>query len=418
MQVNIKPITPNGVISAIASKSDAHRAIICAALSNDKTKIQISHISKDIEATLFCIKNMGADFIIEDNTYEITPIRQPAQNPTLNCNESGSTLRFLLPVLSALGFGATFVGSGRLPERPMELIVDLLKEHGNSFSSSRLPITVSGKTTAGTFDIAGNVSSQFISGLLFALPLLKDTSVIRLTSKLQSSAYVNMTIDTLKSFGVNVRQKRNEFIIDATDNYTSPKKYIVEGDWSNSAFFMVLGAMGGKVTIKNLNFNSHQSDKMILDALNLAGVNYTVLNNEITVEKSEIKPFDFDVSECPDLFPVLSVLACRAKGKSTLYNAERLRIKESDRIQTTKELIINLGGMAEETQDSLIIYGNETLRGGTVESHNDHRIAMSAFVASSICENDVILKDAKAIDKSYPSFMEDFSKIGGVFDVI
>ncbi len=418
MQVNIKPIKPKGVISAIASKSDAHRAIICAALSNDKTRIQISHISKDIEATLFCIKNMGANFIIEDNTYEITPIRQPVQNPILNCNESGSTLRFLLPVLSALGLGATFVGSGRLPERPMELIVDLLKEHGNSFSSSHLPITVSGKTTAGIFDIAGNISSQFISGLLFALPLLKDTSVIRLTSKLQSSAYVDMTIDTLKSFGVNVRQTRNEFIIDAADNYTSPKEYIVEGDWSNSAFFMVLGAMGGKVTIKNLNFNSHQSDKMILDALHLAGVNYTVLNNEITVQKSEIKPFDFDVSECPDLFPVLSVLACRAKGKSTLYNAERLRIKESDRIQTTKELIINLGGKAEETQDSLIIYGNETLRGGTVESHNDHRIAMSAFVASSICENDVILKDAKAIDKSYPSFMEDFSKIGGVFDVI
>ncbi len=418
MQVNIKPIKPNGEISAIASKSDAHRAIICAALSKDKTNIHISHISKDIEATLFCIKNMGADFIIKDNTYEITPIREVAQNPVLDCNESGSTLRFLLPVLSALGFGGTFVGSGRLPERPMELIVNLLKGHGNSFSSSHLPITVSGKTTAGTFEIAGNVSSQFISGLLFALPLLKDESVIRLTSKLQSSAYVDMTIDTLKRFGVNVRQNRNEFIIDATDNYTSPKEYIVEGDWSNSAFFMVLGAIGDKVTIKNLNLNSHQSDKMILDALFLAGVDYTVLNNEITVQKSEIKPFDFDVSECPDLFPVLSVLACRAKGKSTLYNAERLRIKESDRIKTTKELIVNLGGRAEETKDSLIIYGNGKLSGGTVESHNDHRIAMSAFVASSICENDVILKDAKAIDKSYPSFMEDFSKIGGIFDVI
>ncbi len=418
MQVNIKPIKPSGVVSAIASKSDAHRAIICAALSNDKTNIHISHISKDIEATLSCIRNMGADFIIKDNTYEITPIKKSVQNPILNCNESGSTLRFLLPVLSALGQGATFVGSGRLPERPMELIVDLLKEHGNSFSSSRLPITVSGKTTPGTFEISGNVSSQFISGLLFALPLIKDASVIRLTSKLQSSAYVDMTIDTLKSFGVNVKQNENEFFIDAKDSYTSPKEYFVEGDWSNMAFFMVLGAIGGKVTIKNLNFNSHQSDKMILDALRLANVKYTVLKNEITVEKGQIKPFDFDVSQCPDLFPVLSVLACRAKGKSTLYNAERLRIKESDRIQTTKELIINLGGKAEETKDSLIIYGNETLKGGTVESHNDHRIAMSAFVASSICENEVILKDAKAIDKSYPSFMEDFSKTGGVFDVI
>ncbi len=418
MQVKIRPIKPNGEISAVASKSDAHRAIICAALSEDKTNIHISHISKDIEATLHCIKKMGADFVKKDNVYEITPIKKLLPNPVLDCNESGSTLRFLLPVSSALGFGATFVGSGRLPERPMELIVDLLTEHGNNFSSSHLPITVSEKTRAGTFDIAGNVSSQFISGLLFALPLLQEKSVIRLTSKLQSSAYVNMTIDTLKSFGINIGQNENEFIVNEMDSYISPKEYIVEGDWSNSAFFMVLGAVGGKVTIKNLNLKSHQSDKMILDVLSLSGVNYAVLNNEITVQKSEIKPFDFDVSECPDLFPVLSVLACKAKGKSTLYNAQRLRIKESDRIKTTKELILNLGGKAEETEDSLIIYGNGKLVGGTVESCNDHRIAMSAYVASAICENDIILNDAGAINKSYPSFMEDFKSIGGTVDVI
>ncbi len=418
MQVRIKPIEPNGKVSAVCSKSDAHRAIICSALADDKTNIHISHISKDIEATLSCIKNMGADFEKEDTVYKITPIKKPLQNPTLDCFESGSTLRFLLPVLSALGIGATFVGSGRLPERPMGIIVDLLKEHGNSFSSDNLPITVSGKTKAGTFNIAGNVSSQFISGLLFALPLLKEESTINLTSKLQSSAYVNMTIDTLKRFGVNIGKTENEFSINAADSYISPKEYIVEGDWSNAAFFMVLGAIGGKVTIKNLNLNSHQSDKMILDALSLAGVNYTATDNEITVEKSQIRPFSFDVSECPDLFPVLSVLACKAEGKSALYNAERLRIKESDRIKTTKELILNLGGKAEETKDSLTIHGNGKLNGGTLDSHNDHRIAMSAFVASAICDNDVILKDAKAIDKSYPSFIEDFESIGGKVNVI
>ncbi len=418
MQVRIKPIKSDGEISAIASKSDAHRAIICSALSDDKTNIHISHISKDIEATLNCIKNMGAEFIKKDNICEITPIKEPIKNPVLDCNESGSTLRFMLPVISALGSGATFVGSGRLPERPMDLIVDLLEKSGNTFSSSQLPITVSGKTIAQTFNIAGNVSSQFISGLLFALPLLKEKSVIRLTSRLESSAYVNMTIDTLKRFGINIEQDENAFIINSKDSYTSPKEYIVEGDWSNSAFFMVLGALGGKVTIKNLNFKSNQSDKMILDALSLAGVNFKVSENGMTVEKSEIKPFDFDVSQCPDLFPVLSVLACGADGKSTLYNAKRLRIKESDRIKTTKELILNLGGSAEETEDSLIIYGNGKLNGGTVDSHNDHRIAMSAFVAGAICENDIILNDAKAIDKSYPSFMEDFKKTGGVFDVI
>lgn len=418
MQVRIKQVKPNGEVLAISSKSDAHRAIICAALADKKTKIRISNTSKDINATLSCIKKMGADFSKTEDIYEITPINEPAKNPVLDCGESGSTLRFLLPVLSALGSGATFTGSGRLPERPMELIVDLLGEHKNFFSSSRLPISVSGKTVAGEFEIAGNVSSQFISGLLFALPTLKERSVIRLTSKLQSSAYVDMTIDTLKRFGINILQNENEYIINKSDTYTSPNEYIVEGDWSNMAFFMVLGALGGRVTIKNLNLASHQSDKMILDVLSLAGVNYTVSENDITVLKSEIKPFDFDVSECPDLFPVLSILACGANGKSTLYNAERLRIKESDRIKASRELILNLGGDAEETNDSLIVAGSGKLSGGVVESYNDHRIAMSAFTASAICENDIILKDAKAIDKSYPSFMEDFEKTGGVFDVI
>ncbi len=418
MHVKIKPIAPDGEILAISSKSDAHRAIICSALSNDKTNIHISNISKDIEATLNCIKSMGADYIKKDNVYEISPVKEVVQNPVLDCNESGSTLRFMLPIMSALGKGAIFVGSGRLPERPMEPIIDLLKEHGNVFSNSKLPITVSGKTIPGTFNIAGNVSSQFISGLIFALPLLKGKSIINITTKLESSAYVNMTVDTVKKFGVNIEQNENEFIINQADNYISPKEYIVEGDWSNSSFFMVLGAVGGKITIKNLNLNSYQSDKMILDALSYAGVNYTVSTNEIKVEKSEIKPFDFDVSECPDLFPVLSVLACSAKGKSTLYNAQRLRIKESDRIKTTKELILSLGGRAEETIDSLIIYGNGKLKGGTAKSYNDHRIAMSAFVASAICENEVILKDAEAIDKSYPSFMEDFKSVGGNVYVI
>ena len=418
MQVKIKPTKPKGEISAIASKSDAHRAIICAALADEKTNINISHISKDIEATLDCIRNMGADYNKKNDVYEITPLKKPAENPILYCGESGSTLRFLLPVLSALGSGATFTGSGRLPERPMELIVDVLKERGNCFSSSTLPITVSGKTGAGDFSIAGDISSQFISGLLFALPLLKEKSTVRLTSKLQSSAYVDMTIDTLKRFGINIIKSENEFIIGANNTYTSPGEYVVEGDWSNSAFFMVLGAIGGGITVKNLNLNSHQSDKMILDALSHAGAEYKVSESGITVQKSDIVPFLFDVSQCPDLFPILSVLACKAKGKSVLYNAGRLRIKESDRIKTTKELILSLGGCAEETADSLIIYGNGKLKGGSAESFNDHRIAMSAFVASAICEEDVVLNDARAIDKSYPSFMEDFAKTGGAFNVI
>ncbi len=418
MQVRINPIKPDGEIFAIASKSDAHRAIICSALANENTNISISHISKDIEATFNCIKAMGAEVIKKDSVYEIIPIKQQTENPVLNCSESGSTLRFLLPVLSALGKGATFVGAGRLPQRPMELMIDLLREHGNAFSASKLPITVSGKTLPGIFPIAGNVSSQFISGLLFALPLLSEKSKIVLTSPLQSAAYVDMTINTLKHFGANIALGENAFTIEPMGVYRSPKEYIVEGDWSNAAFFMVLGALNGSVTIKNLNLDSCQSDKMILDVLTLAGVDFRVSEDEITVLKSKIKPFDFDVSQCPDLFPVLSILACGAEGKTTLYNAERLRIKESDRIKTTKDLIVNLGGKADETEDSLIIYGSGELAGGTVNSANDHRIAMSAFVASAICRRDIILEDAAAINKSYPSFINDFEQIGGKAYVI
>ena len=351
MQVRINPTKPNGTVSAIASKSDAHRAIICAALSDCDTNISISHISKDIEATLNCIKEMGADVTKNDNVYEITPIKEQRENPVLDCNESGSTLRFLLPVLSVLGKGATFVGAGRLPERPMGLIIDLLKAHGNDFSAKSLPITVFGKTLPGTFSIAGNVSSQFISGLLFALPLLSKESKIRLTSPLESSAYVDMTIKTLKRFGADVSFNGNEYSVAPIGTYHSPKQYFVEGDWSNAAFFMALGALKGSVTVRNLNLDSDQSDKQILDVLKLAGVDVHVAQDEITVSKSPIKPFDFDVSQCPDLFPVMSILACGAQGKITLYNARRLRMKESDRIKTTKELILNLGGKAEETED-------------------------------------------------------------------
>ena len=418
MEVNIKPLSPNGEVFAISSKSDAHRAIISASLADRDTKISISHTSKDIEATLGCIKSIGADYRKTGIVYEISPVKNPVKNPTLDCFESGSTLRFLLPVLGCLGSGATFIGSGRLPERPMEIIVDLLKEHGNSFSSSMLPITISGKLLSGTYKIRGDVSSQYISGLLFALPLLDDESKIILTSKLESSAYVDLTIDILKKFGTKIIREGNEFLVNPIGRYKSPGEYIVEGDWSNSAFFLVMGALGGNVTVKNLDLYSRQSDKMILDVLKLSGADVTISEDSVSVSKSKIKPFDFDVSECPDLFPIISILAAGAEGKSTLYNAKRLRIKESDRIKSTRELIENLGGKATETEDSLTIWGTGKLKGGIADSANDHRIAMSAFSASVICENDVLLKNAESINKSYPTFMEDFKRIGGHTDVI
>ncbi len=418
MKVEIIPSSLTGSLSAIASKSDAHRAIICSALADDKTTILITETSDDIDATLSCIESMGATVLRNEKNFTISPVYEVKDGYVLDCNESGSTLRFLLPVSASLGKKASFTGRGRLPQRPMSPIINLLREKEIEFSGDTLPFTLNGKLESGEYRIDGNVSSQFISGLLFALSIVSGKSKIELISPLQSKAYVDMTIDTLKSFGIDIRVTDTGYEIEGKDKLISPKEYIVEGDWSNSAFFLVAGALSGDIKLRGLNINSNQSDKSILDILKLAGAEFKIENDGILVKKSEIEPFSLDVSECPDLFPILSVLACKANGKTTLYNAKRLRIKESDRIKSTKELILNLGGKAEETEDSLIIFGTGRLLGGKVQSFNDHRIVMSAFVASIICEEKVEIEGAEAINKSYPDFIRDFKGLGGKVNVI
>lgn len=418
MRVCITPSKVTGQIRAIASKSDAHRAIICAALADKKTSIYISETSEDIKATLACMKAMGAEISENGKTFLISPIKEVRDDYILECNESGSTLRFLLPVAAALGKKATLTGKGRLPKRPMSPIINLLKAKGIEFSGDMLPFSLNGNLQAGEFRIDGNVSSQFISGLMFALSILSGKSSIELLSKLESKAYVDMTIAVLKKFGVNINKLENGYEIEGREKLISPDEYIVEGDWSNAAFFLVGAALSGDVKMTGLDMNSRQSDKAVLDILKLAGVDFSVEADTVLVKKSEIKPFDLDVGECPDLFPITAILACGAKGKTTLYNAKRLRIKESDRITSTKELILGLGGRAEETEDSLIIYGTGKLLGGPVKSFNDHRIAMSSFIASCICENDVVLDGAEAVNKSYPDFLAHFENLGGKTNVI
>lgn len=418
MQVYITPSELTGEIKAIASKSDAHRAIICAVLADKKTSIYISEISEDIKATLECIKSMGAEVIKDGNRFDIFPVTDIKDKCTLNCNESGSTLRFLLPVLAALGKEATFTGKGRLPKRPMSPIINLLKEKGIEFSSEILPLSLNGELKAGEFKIDGNISSQFISGLMFATSVLSGKSNIVLLSELESRAYVDMTVSVLEKFGVIIKKTKQGYEIEGRQRLLSPGEYIVEGDWSNAAFFIVGAALAGNVKITGLDMGSKQSDKVILDILKLIGVEFIIDGDTVSVKKSEIKPFDLDVSECPDLFPILAVLASGAKGKTTLYNARRLRIKESDRITSTKELILGLGGKAEETEESLIIYGTGKLVGGNVKSFNDHRIAMSAFIASCICDETIVLDGAEAVKKSYPDFFAHFKSLGGKANVI
>ncbi len=418
MKLCVTPCDIKGEIGAIASKSYAHRAIICAALADEKTSLYIRETSKDIDATLSCIKAMGAEVICDDRTYHITPITKKEKRCILDASESGSTLRFLIPVAAALGINAEFKGFGRLPERPLHPIINLLKEKGIEFSGDSLPFEINGKLSPGEFKIAGDISSQFISGLMFALSYLSGESTINLTSRLESKAYVDMTIDVLSKFGAEIKENSAGYIVKGKGFLTSPKEYIIEGDWSNAAFFIVGGALSGDISLSGLNINSKQSDKKILDILKLAGADISCEDNEIHIKKSKLKPFCFDFSECPDIFPIAGILACGAEGKTTLSGAKRLRIKESDRIEATKKLILDLGGRAEDTEDSLIIHGKGFLNGGEVSSFNDHRIAMSAIIASLICKNSVILEGAEAIDKSYPDFISHFESLGGKINVI
>ncbi len=418
MDVSIKWNNPNGTVFAITSKSDAHRALIAAALSNKPTSFRISSMSKDIEATISCLISSGAEIKRENDILTVIPISKRIQSPKLDCNESGSTLRFLIPVAAVVLDNAEFSGSGRLSKRPLTPLIQTMEENGCKFNAKTLPLSITGKLLSGIYTLPGDVSSQFISGLMFALPLLNGDSEIILTSPLESSAYVDMTIDTLSHFGIEITKTNSKFIIYGNQKYISPEKYNVEGDWSNIAPFMASAALSGEVSAFRLNPYSKQSDIEVLSVLKKFGAEIKTENNSYKVSLKDKKPLSLDVSQYPDLFPVIAVLLCGAQGKSVLYNAKRLRIKESDRIDSTLSLIKNLGGNAKADEDSLTIFGTGKLRGGKCDSFNDHRIVMAAAVASSICENEVIISGAEAINKSYPHFFEDFKQNGGTINVI
>ncbi len=407
-----------GSASAIVSKSDAHRALIAAALSDKPTCFNLGSVSLDIEATMSCLISLGAKIERNSESLTVYPITAHMENPVLDCNESGSTLRFMIPTAAAVSSNPSFIGKGRLSKRPLTPLTRAMENCGCSFSSDTLPLTVSGKLSSGTFTLPGDVSSQFISGLLFALPMLNGDSEIILSSPLQSAAYVDMTVDTLSRFKIEIIRRENGFLVYGGQKYISPSNYTVEGDWSNIAPFMAAAALGGEITATGLYSSSKQSDKAITDILEKFGAEIRNSNSTYTVTKKNANPFDADMSQCPDLFPVVAVLACGAIGKSTLYNAARLRLKESDRIESTMALIKALGGECYAGEDSLTVIGTGRLKGGKADSFNDHRIVMAAAVASAISKESVIISGAEAINKSFPDFIKHFEKTGGISRVI
>ena len=406
MNVTITPRLLQGTITPPPSKSQAHRVLIASALSGGGSILKNVALSQDIEATIRCLEVLGASFRWEGDALAVTGLAgRPASRgelPLLDCGESGSTLRFLIPIALAVLGGGRFTGHGRLMERPQGPYFELFREKGISFEQKDSVLTISGRLEAGTFSLPGNVSSQFITGLLYALPLLPGDSEILLTTSLESRGYVDMTLDVLEQFGVRVEnQDYARFLVPGGQSFQA-RDLTVEADWSNAAFWYEAVSLGCQLDIQGLNAYSVQGDMRIVPCfLKLQGRD----------------PLDLDVSQCPDLVPPLAAMAAlRGEGLTTrLVNAARLRIKESDRLSTVTEVLNALGAEVEEHDDHLVIHGKDTLPGGvTVSGHNDHRIAMMAAIAATNCDAPVTITGAECVKKSYPNFWADYEALGGV----
>ncbi len=414
MKVKVSCPRALGEFFAIPSKSDAHRLLICAALSDAPCEIFCPTVSDDIEATAECLSALGAEIEYRDGTFFVSPIKKK-EKATLDCRESGSTLRFLLPLASALGGEYELCGRGRLPSRPMGELIDALTSRGAEISGKgSLPLICRGGLSGGDFEIRGDISSQFISGLLFALPLLEKDSTVHIAGKCESLPYIEMTASSLSKFGIKVELNASNIYIKGGQRYRSPRKVKVEGDWSNAAFFLTLGAIcpHSSVTCHGLSANSLQGDRAIVDILSRAGANVSVVGDSVTVSSGKLKKIEVDAADIPDLVPILATMAAASSGESVIYNIERLRLKESDRIKSTSEMLRNLGADVTAEEDKLIVRGKGRLRGGEISSENDHRIAMSAAIAASICDETVVITGAEAVRKSYVDFYKIYRALG------
>lgn len=405
MDITIMPSKLSGKLSIPASKSCAHRALICAALADGKSVISGVSMSKDIEATIASMTALGAEFEVNGSEIIVNGITSPSEKAVIDCCESGSTLRFVIPIAAALGTDAEFIGRGRLPQRPINIFIRELGSKGVNFLTETMPYKTTGKLCGGTYSIEGDVSSQFVTGLLFALPLLEEDSEIVLTSHLESRPYVDITVDMLRKYGIVVEESESFYRIKGGQKYT-PHDEKIEGDYSQAAFFFVANALGSDVELENLNVESVQGDKRILDIISQTNSN------------GSIGSFRADCSDIPDLVPILAVLAAFGSGESVIYNAQRLRIKESDRLETTAAMLNNLGGDVQVKADGLIIRPTGKMHGGTVESFGDHRIVMAAAIAATAVDGEVVIKGAEAVEKSYPDFINDYKMLGGTADVI
>ena len=418
MTETILPGPRRGSVSIPASKSRAHRLLICSALRGRPRELICEGISKDIEATAACLREMGSRVEIGGDRIRVSPdTGARREGVTLRCGESGSTLRFLLPVAGAMGLTGEFVLEGRLAERPLQPLRDVLCEKGMRLSLEGGRLSFSGQLRPGTYEMPGNISSQFVSGLLFALPLLTGESELRVTGKVESADYIAMTEDALAQFGVPIEKQGWTYRIPG-DGYSKNGRgeeapLRVEADWSSAAFFLALGALSpAGVTVLGMDPASRQGDRRILPLLEAFGARTETGDGWIRVSAGELRGQRIDASGIPDLVPVLAAAAAAARGETVIEHAERLRLKESDRLKTTTAMLTALGADIRETEDGLVIRGKERLRGGKVSSFNDHRIAMSAAVAAAVCGEPVVIEGAECTEKSFPGFWEKLKGLG------
>ena len=408
MNVTIRPQKLCGTITPPPSKSQAHRLIIAAALADGESVLSNVAFSQDILATLSCMEQLGARWEkIDGSTIRVqglaagAPVLQKDGMPHFDCGESGSTLRFLIPIALAVVGGGVFSGRGRLMERPQKPYFDLFEEKGISWEQKDGTLTVRGTLESGTFLLPGNVSSQFFTGLLYALPLLDGASRITATTALESESYIAMTMDALKGCGVAVdvlEGKQGSFFVPGAQRY-APTQRRVEADWSQAGFWYAAMALGNLVDVTGMSENSRQGDQVVADAF---------------VKLCRSGDVELDVADCPDLVPPLAAMAAVRKGTTSIVHAARLRIKESDRLSAVTAVMNALGAHIEELHDGLVICGLETLCGGvSVDACNDHRIAMMAAVAATRCKEPVTIEGAECVRKSYPNFWEDYEMLGG-----
>ena len=384
MDITIQPGKLAGKITVIPSKSQAHRYLICAAFSKGRTTLICPETNRDIEATADCLQALGANIRRTEQGYTIDPMQNIPQEAVLNCWESGSTLRFMLPIVGALGVDATFLLAGRLPQRPLSPLWEEMERMGCTLTRpTENSIRCQGKLQPGDYSIDGGVSSQYITGLSFALPLINGETSLFITGKLESKPYVRMTIKAMERFDY--------------PHSPTPGSVTVEGDWSNGAFWLAAEALGSGLRIENLDQRSPQGDRAIASLL------------------PRMKEYiSIDAADIPDLVPILSVFAAANRG-AEFTNIRRLRLKESDRVASTIAMITHLGGKATATDDTLTVYGTG-LTGGIVDSCNDHRIAMAAAIAATACAAPVTVLGAECVTKSYPRFWEEFSRLGGKYE--